>query len=137
MIYNFELENDVRIKFYCNLFFIFWRIRDDEFVYFLYMIKISVFIFRLLLYWWRIFLSWCYSILMIFYYLFGWYLFKALICIFKFSVDFIFGYNIFSIKFDFIYVFGRIFDSLKGVCLIVSERSCSDYKEVYFKGLYF
>lgn len=53
MIYNFELGNDVIIKFldFCNLFFIFKRIRDDEFVYLLYMIKISVFIFRLLLYW--------------------------------------------------------------------------------------
>lgn len=132
MIYNFELGNDVIIKFYCNLFVIFWRIRDDEFVYFLYMIKISVFIFRLLLYWWRIFLSWCYSILMIFYYLFGWYLFKVLICIFKFSVDFIFGCNISGV-----YMYLVEFLIVWGICLIVSERLCSDREEVYFKGLYF
>lgn len=51
MIYNFELGNDAIIKLYCNLFFTFWRIRDDEFVYLPYMIKTSVFIFRLSLHW--------------------------------------------------------------------------------------
>lgn len=136
MTYNFELENDARIKLYCNLFFTLWRIRDDEFVYFLYMIKTSVFIFRLSLHWWRTSLSWCHSTSMTSYHLFGWYSLKALTCILKPSVDFIFGYNTFSTKFDFIHVFGRIFDSLKGACLIVSERSCSDHKEAHFKGLH-
>lgn len=136
MIYNFELENDARIKLYCNLFFTFWRIRDDEFVYLPYMIKTSVFIFRLSLHWWRTSLSWCHSTSMTSYHLFGWYSLKALTCILKPSVDFITDCNTFSIKFDFFTCIWQNFWQLEGICLIVHKCSCSDHEEAHFKGLH-